>query len=151
MSALQHTSRITPFLWFDANADDAAGFYVAIFPNSRRVDGMKNPDGTTLTVGFELDGLYFTALNGGPLFQFNESISFVVRCESQDEIDYYWTRLTADGGSESRCGWLKDRFGVSWQVIPENLSNLLQHPAAFQAMMQMAKLDMAELERAARA
>lgn len=148
MSDLLSRSSITPFLWFDSNADEAADLYVSIFPNSRRLDGMKKPDGSTLTVGFELDGQYFTALNGGPIFHFTEAISFVVRCEDQTQIDHYWNSLIADGGSESQCGWLKDKFGLSWQIIPANLPQLLQRPAAFQAMMQMKKLDIAELQQA---
>lgn len=148
------SSLITPFLWFDSNAEEAAEFYCSIFPNSRilgsgadtRDTGPKPP---VLTANFELDGLRFTALNGGPYFKFNESISFVVTCHSQAEIDDYWSKLTADGGSESQCGWLKDRFGLSWQVVPAQLGQLLKHPAAMQAMMKMKKLDIAELERAA--
>lgn len=148
MSTLQSRSLITPFLWFGSNADEAVDFYLSIFPNSRRIDGVKKPDGSTLTIGFELDGQYFAALNGGPVFHFTEAISFVVHCEDQQQIDYYWTRLTAGGGRESQCGWLKDRFGVSWQIIPTNISTLLQRPAAFQAMMQMKKLDIAQLQHA---
>jgi predicted 3-demethylubiquinone-9 3-methyltransferase (glyoxalase superfamily) len=160
MSALEASTRITPFLWFDSNAEEAADFYVSIFPNSRRFGDLRNtaadsndprvaPRGKVLTVSFELDGLKFTALNGGPMFKFNESISFVVRCDSQDEVDYYWSKLTA-GGAESQCGWLKDKFGVSWQIVPARIGELISHPKAMQAMMQMKKLDIAELERAAR-
>jgi predicted 3-demethylubiquinone-9 3-methyltransferase (glyoxalase superfamily) len=147
--------RITPFLWFDANAEEAAEFYVSIFPNSRRVGELRNPGdapgpkGGALTVSFELDGARFTALNGGPNFKFTEAISFVVRCDTQGEIDYYWSKLTA-GGSEVQCGWLKDKFGLSWQIVPARLPELVKHSSAMQAMMKMKKLDIAELERAAR-
>jgi len=161
MSALQNFPRITPFLWFDNDAEEAVAFYLSIFKNSRRLDEMKTPESLelpakagpkpkVLTIAFELDGQKFTALNGGPLFKFNESVSFVVRCDSQEEIDYYWSKLTADGGSESQCGWLKDKFGLSWQIVPARLSELLAHPKAVQAMMGMKKLDIAELERAAK-
>lgn len=146
MSSLQNYPRITPFLWFDSNAEDAVDFYVSVFPNSRR-HGTRGA-GKPLTIAFELDGLNFTALNGGPVFQFNEAVSFVIRCDSQQEIDRYWAALT-EGGSESRCGWLKDRFGLSWQVVPARLPELIKSPHAFQAMLQMKKLDIAELERAA--
>ena len=100
---------------------------------------------------FELDGQRFTALNGGPLFQFNESVSFVVRCDNQAEVDEYWNKLTADGGSESQCGWLKDKFGLSWQIVPSRMIDLIKKPAAMQAMLKMKKIDIAELERAAEA
>jgi predicted 3-demethylubiquinone-9 3-methyltransferase (glyoxalase superfamily) len=123
MTALQNVPRITPFLWFDSNAEEAVNFYLSIFKNSRRLDELRMtdnsiaPKGSVLTVAFELDGQRFTALNGGPKFKFTEAISFSVRCESQEEIDHYWTKLTA-GGSESQCGWLKDKFGLSWQIVP---------------------------------
>jgi predicted 3-demethylubiquinone-9 3-methyltransferase (glyoxalase superfamily) len=155
MSDLQSQPRITPFLWFDQNAEEAVDFYLAVFKNSRRLSEMRNtgdgpgPKGSVLVVSFELDGQRFTALNGGPMFKFNESISFVVRCDSQDEVDYYWSKLTADGGSESQCGWLKDKFGLSWQIVPARLVELIKHPKAMQAMMGMKKLVIAELERAA--
>ena len=155
MSALANYSRITPFLWFDSNAEEAADFYCSIFPNSRRLSELRNtgdapgPKGGVLTVSFELDGLNFTALNGGPIFKFNEAISFVVRCETQQEIDHYWSKLTA-GGEEVQCGWLADKFGLSWQIVPARLPDLVKHPKAMQAMMKMKKLDIAELERAAR-
>jgi len=155
MSDLQSQPRITPFLWFDQNAEEAVDFYLAVFKNSRRLSEMRNtgdgpgPKGSVLVVSFELDGQRFTALNGGPMFKFNESISFVVRCDSQDEVDYYWSKLTADGGSESRCGWLKDKFGLTWQIVPARLVELIKHPKAMQAMMGMKKLVIAELVRAA--
>jgi predicted 3-demethylubiquinone-9 3-methyltransferase (glyoxalase superfamily) len=161
MSALQHSPRITPFLWFDNDAEEAVDFYLSIFKNSRRLHEMKTPDSLelppaagpkpkVLTIAFELEGQRFTALNGGPMFKFNESVSFVVDCESQEEIDYYWSKLISSGGSESQCGWLKDKFGLSWQIVPTRLGELLSHPKAVQAMMGMKKLNIAELERAAK-
>jgi predicted 3-demethylubiquinone-9 3-methyltransferase (glyoxalase superfamily) len=147
--------RITPFLWFDSNAEEAVEFYLSIFRNSRRLDTVVAisdgpvPKGKPLTIAFELDGQKFTALNGGPLFRFTEAISFVVRCDTQNEVDEYWSRLSA-GGSESQCGWLKDKFGLSWQIVPARLQQLIKHPKAFQAMLQMRKLDLAVLEKAAR-
>ncbi|MGB8028722.1 MAG: VOC family protein [Terracidiphilus sp.] len=155
MSTYADYPRITPFLWFDSNAEEAADFYVSIFPNSRRLGELRNPGdapgpkGGALTVSFELDGVRFTALNGGPAYKFTEAISFVVRCDTQEEIDDYWSKLTA-GGSEVACGWLKDKFGLSWQIVPANLPELVKHSKAMQAMMKMKKLDIAELERAAR-
>lgn len=154
MSALQDFPRITPFLWFDSNAEEAVDFYLTVFKNSRRLadlrpaDGVGGPKRKVLTVAFELDGQRFTALNGGPMFKFTEAVSFVVRCDSQPEVDDYWSKLSA-GGSESQCGWLKDRFGLSWQIVPSRLPDLIKHPKAMQAMMGMKKLDIAELERAA--
>jgi predicted 3-demethylubiquinone-9 3-methyltransferase (glyoxalase superfamily) len=147
--------RITPFLWFDSNAEEAVEFYLSVFKNSRRLDTVKAeehdyvPKGKALTVAFELDGQRFTALNGGPLFHFTEAISFVVRCDSQEEVDEYWSKLSA-GGNESQCGWLKDKFGLSWQIVPARLPELIKHPKAFQAMLQMRKLELAALEKAAR-
>ena len=158
MSALQPSSRITPFLWFENNADEAAAFYVSIFPNARRISELRAssdtpsvPAGGVLTVAFELDGLKFTALNGGPAHAFNHAISFVVSCEDQKEIDFYWSRLTAEGGEEVACGWLKDKFGLSWQIVPARLPELLRNPKAMQAMMTMKKLVIADLEAAAAA
>jgi predicted 3-demethylubiquinone-9 3-methyltransferase (glyoxalase superfamily) len=158
MSALESSSRITPFLWFESNAEQAAEFYVSIFPNSRRLSELRNnsiddprmvPKGGVLTVSFELDGQKFTALNGGPAHTFTDAISFVVRCDTQDEVDYYWSKLTA-GGAEVACGWLKDKFGLSWQIVPTRIMELIKHPKAMQAMMQMKKLDIATLEQAAK-
>ena len=160
MSALENFPRITPFLWFDSNAEEAVDFYLSVFKNSRRLDEMRMPDhretpGSTgpkpkvLTIAFELDGQKFTALNGGPMFKFNESVSFFVRCDSQDEIDYYWSKFTAEG-SESQCGWLKDKFGLSWQIVPGRIGELVSYPKAMQAMMGMKKLNIAELEQAAK-
>ncbi len=154
MGALENFPRITPFLWFDSNAEEAVEFYLSVFKNSRRLDDLRNneantaPKGSVLTIAFELDGQKFTALNGGPAFKFTEAISFVVRCDSQQEVDDYWSKLTA-GGSEIQCGWLKDKFGLSWQIVPARLAELLKHPKAMEAMMGMKKLDIAELERAA--
>ena len=153
MGALESFPRITPFLWFDNQAEDAVTFYLSIFKNSRRLDTLHNngnrpAPATVLTIAFELDGQKFTALNGGPMFKFTEAISFVVRCDSQEEVDDYWTKLSA-GGSESQCGWLKDKFGLSWQIVPARLPDLIRKPNAMQAMLKMKKLDIAELERAA--
>lgn len=155
MSAVQGKPLITPFLWFDANAEEAVDFYLSIFPNSRRLDALLNPTdqtnvpkGKIMTIAFELDGQKFTALNGGPHFKFNEAVSFVVTCNSQQEIDDYWAKLTA-GGSEVQCGWLKDKFGLSWQIVPANITDLVRPAKAMEAMMKMKKLDIAELERAA--
>ena len=154
MSALQNFPRITPFLWFDSNAEEAVNFYLSVFKNSRRLtelrpsEDSRGPKGGVLTIAFELDGQKFTALNGGPMFKFTEAISFVVRCDSQEEVDEYWSKLSA-GGTEVQCGWLKDKFGLSWQIVPARLPELIKHPKAMQAMMKMKKLDIAELERAA--
>ena len=152
--------KITPWLWFDTEAQEAAEFYTSVFPNSRITDvshygeGMPRPAGTVMTVAFELDGKEFTGLNGGPEFTFNESISFQIECADQDEVDHYWNRLS-DGGKEGPCGWLTDRFGVSWQVVPVRLFELFKDPdegranRAVQAMLQMQRIDVAALERAA--
>jgi predicted 3-demethylubiquinone-9 3-methyltransferase (glyoxalase superfamily) len=146
--------RISPFLWFDSNAEEAVNFYLSVFKNSRKLEEFRIPDeasgpqGKVLTIAFELDGQRFTALNGGPMFQFTEAVSFVVRCDNQQEIDEYWSKLTS-GGSESMCGWLKDRFGMSWQVVPARISQLLKHPKSMQALMGMKKIDIGEIERAA--
>jgi predicted 3-demethylubiquinone-9 3-methyltransferase (glyoxalase superfamily) len=150
MSALQNSPRISPFLWFDDNAEEAVDFYLSVFPNSRRLGDLPSsgPKKKILTLSFELEGQHFTALNGGPAFKFTEAISFVVRCDTQQEIDSYWSKLSA-AGSESQCGWLKDRFGLSWQIVPTRLPELLRHPNALQAMLGMTKLDIATLERAA--
>jgi predicted 3-demethylubiquinone-9 3-methyltransferase (glyoxalase superfamily) len=155
MSALQDFPRITPFLWFDANAEEAVAFYMSVFKNSRLLQEVRNtgdapgPKGGALTIAFELDGQKFTALNGGPAYKFTEAISFTVRCDTQEEVDYYWSKLTA-GGSEIQCGWLKDKFGLCWQIVPARLPDLIQNPKAMQAMLGMKKLDIAELERAAK-
>jgi predicted 3-demethylubiquinone-9 3-methyltransferase (glyoxalase superfamily) len=154
MSVFQNYPRITPFLWFDSNAEEAVNFYLSVFKNSRILEvahngsANANPPAKILTISFELDGQKFTALNGGPLFQFNESVSFFVRCDTQQEVDDYWSKLTA-GGTEIQCGWLKDKFGVVWQVVPARLPDLIKNPKAMQAMMGMKKINLAELERAA--
>lgn len=157
--------KITPCLWFDRQAEEAAEYYVSIFPNSRILDitrfgeagqgtrGM--PAGTVMTVSFELDGHGFTALNGGPVFQFNEAVSFQVNCDTQEEVDRYWKRLAEGGDPKAQqCGWLKDRFGVSWQVIPTPMIEMMNDPdperssRVRSAMMKMQKLDLDELRRA---
>jgi predicted 3-demethylubiquinone-9 3-methyltransferase (glyoxalase superfamily) len=153
MSNLHDSPRITAFLWFDSNAEEAVEFYLAIFKNSRRTSELRNPGpapgapGSILTIGFELDGVPFTALNGGPAHKFNDAVSFVVRCQSQQEIDYYWDRLT-EGGTEVACGWMRDKFGLSWQIVPANIGELVSNRKAMEAMMTMKKLDVAVLERA---
>ena len=153
MSALENSPRITPFLWFDSNAEEAIEFYLSIFKNSRRLSELRNPGeapgpkGSILTIAFELDGQKFTALNGGPHHKFTDAISFVVRCETQQEVDYYWEKLT-DGGSEVACGWLRDKFGLSWQIVPTPMLEMIKNPKAMRAMMGMKKIDLAELERA---
>lgn len=155
MSGFENYPRISPFLWFDSNAEEAVEFYVGIFKNSRRLDALRDmrsdaPKDSILTISFELDGQAFTAINGGPAHaQFTEAISFVVRCDSQDEVDYYWSKLTA-GGTEVQCGWLKDRFGLAWQIVPARITELIRNPKAMQAMLKMKKLNIAELEAAAR-
>ena len=156
--------RITPCLWFDNQAEDAAKFYVGIFRNSRIGAIARYPNagqeitggtpGSVMTVDFELDGQTFTALNGGPHFRFNEAVSFQVMCEDQKEIDYYWEKLGAGGDPKAQqCGWLKDRFGLSWQVVPRGMARMMAQPGpgadrAMKAMLQMKKLDIAALERA---
>ena len=151
---------ITPCLWFDTEGEDAAKFYTSIFPNSRITDVSRyesagpRPEGTVMTVSFELDGQKFVALNGGPEFTFSEAISFQVLCETQEEVDNYWSSL-ADGGEEGPCGWLKDKFGLSWQIIPRRLPELLGDPdrdrseRVMQAMLSMKKIDLEPLEQAA--
>ena len=156
MSALKDFPRITPFLWFDSNAEEAVAFYISIFKNSRRLDELRTTDDTRapkgsngiLTIAFELDGQKFTAINGGPTFKFNEAVSFVVRCDSQAEVDEYWANLSS-GGREIQCGWLQDKFGLFWQIVPTRLPELVKNPKAMQAMLQMKKLDIEEIERAA--
>ncbi len=151
--------RITPNLWFDTEAKEAAEFYVSVFKNSRIVSETHYPEsspkaGTVLTVEWDLNGQRFVGLNGGPQFKFDEAVSFAISCKDQEEVDYYWERLT-DGGEESMCGWVKDRFGVSWQVVPEGMDELFSdHDSqrverAWKAMMSMRKLDIAALQSAA--
>jgi predicted 3-demethylubiquinone-9 3-methyltransferase (glyoxalase superfamily) len=152
--------KITPCLWFDTEGEDAATFYTSVFPNSKIREVARfgsagpRPEGTVMTVTFELDGQEFVALNGGPEFTFNEAISFQVLCENQAEVDKYWETLS-DGGEQGPCGWVRDRFGVSWQVVPTALPRLLEQPdpekaqRVMQAMMGMKKLVIEELEQAA--
>jgi predicted 3-demethylubiquinone-9 3-methyltransferase (glyoxalase superfamily) len=153
------SERITPFLWFDGQAEEAANFYVSVFKNAKIHDVTRNTEaapgetGAVLLVEFELDGQRFMALNGGPEFHFTPAVSFSIDCKDQDEVDYYWDRLT-DGGREVQCGWLEDKFGLSWQVVPSVLPELLgsddrkKADAAMQAMMEMVKLDVAKLQAA---
>jgi predicted 3-demethylubiquinone-9 3-methyltransferase (glyoxalase superfamily) len=151
---------MTPCLWFDTEGEDAANFYTSVFPNSKILDIARygsagpRPEGTVMTVSFELDGQKFVALNGGPDFTFSEAISFQVSCKDQDEVDAYWSKLS-EGGEEGPCGWLKDKFGLSWQIIPTALSELLGNPdkekaqRVMAAMLSMKKIEIDTLERAA--
>jgi predicted 3-demethylubiquinone-9 3-methyltransferase (glyoxalase superfamily) len=159
--------KITPFLWFDDQAEEAAEFYVSVFSSrpdadpgaskvldiSRYGDAGPGPAGSVMTVRFQLEGLVFTALNGGPLFPFTEAVSLAVSCGSQEEVDELWSKLT-EGGEESQCGWLKDRYGLSWQIVPTALMELASDPdpvksqAVIEAMLQMRKIDIGELQRA---
>ena len=164
--------KITPYMWFNDQAEEAANLYVNLFNGrpgtnaggesrigdvSRYGEAGPGTPGTAMVVSFELEGQEFTALNGGPQFPFTEAVSFLVRCQSQEEVDYFWDALTSDGGEESQCGWLKDRYGLSWQIIPDRLMELLGDPdpgrsqRAMQAMLQMQKIDIATLEQAAEA
>jgi predicted 3-demethylubiquinone-9 3-methyltransferase (glyoxalase superfamily) len=162
---MQNIQKITPCLWFDDQAEEAAKFYTAIFNNSKIVSITRygeaghevhgRPAGTVMTVAFELDGHAFTALNGGPMFKFNEAISFQVSCETQEELDYYWEKLSEGGDREAQqCGWLKDKYGASWQVIPNVLLEMLTNPDSkksqrvMKSMLQMKKIDIEELKRA---
>lgn len=152
--------KITPSLWFDGNAEQAAEFYLGIFPNSRIVSTARYPEnspgeaGTVMTVEFELDGCRFVGINGGPQFPFTEAVSFQINCSDQDEVDRYWSAL-GEGGEEGPCGWLKDKFGLSWQVVPDGMDEIFSDPdptraeRGMAAMMTMKKLDIAELRRAA--
>ena len=156
--------KITPFLWFDHQAEEAAKFYTSVFKNSKvgrilRYDeatakAAGGPVGSVLTIEFEIEGQKFTALNGGPQFKFNESVSFVVYCQTQDEVDYFWQKLAADGGQESECEWLRDKFGLSWQVTPTVLIEMLHDKdpkksgRVMNAMMQMQKIDISKLKAA---
>jgi predicted 3-demethylubiquinone-9 3-methyltransferase (glyoxalase superfamily) len=157
------TQKITTFLWFDDKAEEAVNFYVSLFPNSKigaisrysdeAAKASGRSKGTVMTIAFELNGQNFMALNGGPLFKFTEAISFLVNCETQEEVDRLWDKLS-DGGEKSRCGWLKDRWGLSWQIVPTALGKLMGDPAkasrVMKAMLQMDKLDIAGLEAAGR-
>lgn len=154
--------KITPCLWYDTEAEEAARFYVSVFKDGRMGDITNYTDagpgvpGSVLTVEFELAGQQYLALNGGPIFKFNEALSLMIDCGTQEEVDYYWDRLREGGGSEQPCGWLKDRFGLSWQVVPRRMTELLKDPdraranRAMQAMFKMKKIDIAEVERAAK-
>ena len=162
----KNVQKITPFLWFDGQAEDAVTFYTSIFKGPKigrilrygketaKVSKSGQPVGSVLTIEFEIEGQKFVALNGGPQFKFNEAVSFAINCESQKEVDYFWEKLTADGGEESACGWLKDKFGVSWQVTPTVLIDMLQYKDAakaervMHAMLQMKKIDIAKLQAA---
>ena len=151
--------KINPFLWFDTQAEEAANFYTSIFKNSkinrisRHGEGGPGPKGSVMVVSFELDGQEFVALNGGPMFKFTEAISFVVNCDTQEEVDHYWAKLT-EGGQEIQCGWLKDKFGLSWQIVPTAFFRLVNDPdpekvgRVMQAMMKMVKMDIKILEDA---
>ena len=155
------TQKITPFLWFDTQAEEAVNFYTSIFKNSKvgnmsryTGEGAKasgQPEGTVMTMAFTLDGQNFTAINGGPVFKFTEAISLVVNCEDQEEVDHFWNKLT-EGGQEVQCGWLKDKFGLSWQVVPRQLGELMSGPKAGKvmgAMLKMKKIVIKDLEEAA--
>jgi predicted 3-demethylubiquinone-9 3-methyltransferase (glyoxalase superfamily) len=153
------TNKITPFLWFDDKAEEAANFYVAVFKNSKMLavsrygDAGPGPKGTVMVAKFELDGQEFAALNGGPLFKFTEATSFVVNCEHQQEVDEFWEKLSA-GGSKGQCGWLKDKYGLSWQIVPTVLPKLMQETdpqksaRIMKALMQMGKIDIKALQEA---
>ncbi len=149
---------ISPFLWFNTEAEEAANYYTSIFPNSkikqvtRYGDGAPMPRGTAMVVSFELNGKEFLALNGGPVFKFTEAVSFVITCDNQEEIDHYWSKLTANGGKEGDCGWLKDKYGLSWQVVPAAIGRLMSDPQkaprVMAEVMKMKKLDLKKMEDA---
>jgi predicted 3-demethylubiquinone-9 3-methyltransferase (glyoxalase superfamily) len=153
--------KITPNLWFDKEAEEAAEFYCSVFDDARILhkqnypEGAPGPAGEVMIVVWELNGMKFTGINGGPEFKFDEAVSFEIRCSDQDEVDYYWEKLTADGGEESQCGWLKDKYGLAWQVVPEGMEELFNDAdsskaqRAMQAMLKMRKIDLAEIQRAA--
>jgi len=161
---MQLSQKINPCLWFDHQAEPAAQFYVSIFKNSRILDVSRypgageelhrRPKGSVMVVAFELDGVRFVGLNGGPAFKFTEAISLQINCDNQEEVDYYWSKLTADGGSPGPCGWLKDKFGLSWQVVPTLMTELFSSAdteranKAMSAMLKMQKIDIAAIERA---
>ena len=154
------SDRITPNLWFDTEAEEAAAFYCSIFKNSRIVNVARYTEagpreaGTVMTVEWELDGQRFVGINGGPEFKFSEAVSFMIECENQEEIDYYWTKLTEGGGEPGPCGWLKDRYGLSWQVVPDRLQAMVTDPdpaksaRVMKAFMAMSKFDIAALDKA---
>ncbi|HWD17906.1 MAG TPA: VOC family protein [Verrucomicrobiae bacterium] len=156
---IKPAQKITPFLWFDSNAEEAVQFYLSVFKNSKRTDvrhygeAGPRPKGSVMTVTFELEGMEFIALNGGPVFKFTPAVSFFVRCDTQEEVDHLWSALSA-GGTEIQCGWLTDKHGLSWQIVPAILGDYLQDPdpvkanRVMQAMLQMIKLDIAALKKA---
>ncbi|MBA2249197.1 MAG: VOC family protein [Chitinophagaceae bacterium] len=162
-SAVPGNQKITPFLWFNDNAEEAVNFYASVFKEAKingttrynaesaKASGQK--EGSAMTIAFNLNGQDFTAINGGPVFKFTEAVSFVVHCQNQEEVDHYWNKLT-EGGQESNCGWLKDKFGLSWQIVPQQLMQLLQDKEpgkakrAMHAMLQMKKIDIKKLEEA---
>lgn len=147
-------NKITPFLWFDTQAEEAMNFYCSIFKNSKVLGVTPGPGGVAQSVNFELEGQEFIGLNAGPTFKFNEAVSFYVNCETQEDVDELWSKLIANGGEEGRCGWLKDKYGLSWQIIPTALGQLLGDPdrekagRALQAMLTMNKIDIQGLRRA---
>ena len=146
--------KITPFLWFDTQAEEAMNFYISLFKNSKVINVSRGPDGKAFSVSFELDGQEFMGLNAGPEFKFNEAVSMFVHCEDQAEVDYFWNALIADGGEESMCGWLKDKYGLSWQIVPKQLGDYIAGPdpvkaqRGMQAMLKMHKLIIADLKKA---
>jgi len=155
----QNTQKINPCLWFNVNAEEAVNFYISVFKNSkidiltRYGENAPLPEGTVLTIAFQLDGQHFLALNGGPEFTFSEAISFIINCDNQEELDYFWSKLS-EGGREVQCGWLKDQFGLSWQIVPTRLAELMKSGdteksgRVMQALMQMVKIDIAGLQAA---
>jgi predicted 3-demethylubiquinone-9 3-methyltransferase (glyoxalase superfamily) len=155
----EHMQKITPFLWFDHQAEEAVKFYLSVFENSKVLRTVRygqagpGPEGTVMTVNFTIEGQEFTALNGGPVFTFSQAISFVVKCKTQNEVDRYWTKLS-DGGEQQPCGWLKDKYGVSWQIVPEVLLDMLNDPdpvksqRVMKAMLKMGKIEIGPLEKA---
>jgi len=149
-------NKVAPFLWFNDNAEEAAAFYLNVFPHARKIDELRSkgtgpwPEGKTATITIELEGQEMVFLNGGPAHQLTPAISFFVRCETQSEIDTYWDKLLEGGGKTMACGWLTDRFGLCWQIVPRHIGELINHPKAMQAMMEMIKLDISALEAAAR-
>jgi predicted 3-demethylubiquinone-9 3-methyltransferase (glyoxalase superfamily) len=152
---MQAINKIAPFLWFNDNAEEAAEFYLSTFPNACKLDEVRSkgvgpwPEGKIATITIELEGQEIIFLNGGPAYQLNPAISFFVRCDTQAEIDSYWNKLL-DGGKPNACGWLTDRFGLCWQIVPRNIGELISHPKAMEAMMKMIKLDLPTLEAAAK-
>jgi predicted 3-demethylubiquinone-9 3-methyltransferase (glyoxalase superfamily) len=149
-------NKVSPFLWFNDNAEEAAEFYLSVFPHARKVGEVRSkgvgpwPVGKIATITISLEGQEMVFLNGGPTYQLNPAFSLFVSCDSQEEIDKYWDKLMAGGGKPMACGWLTDRFGLCWQIVPRNISELISHPKAMQAMMGMIKMDVAALEAAAR-